>query len=791
MGNPNPRDPRAVLTRRSFVAGSALAAVPFVAGTYVSDASAQATTPPLPAGGERVVQTCSTFDCGGKCDIRAHVKDGVVTRISTRPDADLDEHMPIMRACVRGRGYRRFVYNADRLKYPMKRVGRRGEGRFERITWDEATTLIAAQMKRIGETYGPGARFVHNNTAVSGGAFSGHTMVKRLLNLTGGHLEYYHSVSMGNTAAITPYTYGTAATGNSLDTLLDSKLIILWGHNPTETIFGHLNHYLQRAKDKGIRIVVVDPRYSDTVAAYADEWVPLLPTTDNALMDAMAYVIVSEGLQDQKFLDTYCIGFDEVHMPEGVPPGESWKSYLLGEKDGTPKTPDWAERITRVPAATIRHLAREYAVAKPAALIQGWGPQRHVCGERTARGGSVLPALTGNVGIRGGWACGYGGIGNRKFPASPDMLANPVKGKINITTWTEAVEDASQITPTTGLRGAEKLDADIRMIFCLAGNYMANQNPDINATVKLLEDERKVEFIVCSDLYFTPSARYADVLLPETSFMERWNLGATWGSGNYFVLSEKLVEPPFECRSDYEWLAEVARKLGVEQAFTLGRSEKDWIAALVEDTRKAMPSEGVPTFEELLVRRVHKFAGSESYVAFEKQIRDPENNKFSTPSGKIEIFSKRLYDMKNPAIPAVPRYVPSPEGPSDPLAARYPLQFITWKGKNRANSTMFVSPWMKQVQQQRLWINPLDAEPRGIHQGDPVRVFNDRGITVVPAEVTPRIIPGVVALQSAAWWAPDRDGIDRGGCANVLTSRRRTPLNGNSHQTNLVEVRKA
>lgn len=344
------------LSRRHFIqAGSALAALPFVVTT--SKARAQGTVAADVTPEEKVVQTCSTFDCGGKCDIRAHVREGVVTRISTRPDNALDPQMPIMRACVRGRAYRKFVYHPDRLKYPMKRVGKRGEGKFERITWDEATTLIANQLKTITQKYGAASRYVHVGTAVSGGTFSGDKMVRRLLNLTGGYLESYHSVSMGNTAAATPYTYGTAASGSSLDTLLDTKLVILWGHNPTETIFGHSNHFYQKMKQNGTRFIVVDPRYSDTVSSLADQWIPLLPATDNALMDAMMYVIVTENLHDRDFIQRYTLGFDEDAMPEGVPANESLMAYLSGAKDGVAKTPEWAEKITHVPAQTIRQLA--------------------------------------------------------------------------------------------------------------------------------------------------------------------------------------------------------------------------------------------------------------------------------------------------------------------------------------------------------------------------------------------------------------------------------------------------
>ena len=781
------------VTRRDFVkVSSMVAALPLVGFKFAHAAEKSALTPsgvsPLPVN---VIPTCSTFDCGGKCDIRAHVQDGAVIQITTRPDAELDPQMPVMRACVRGRSYRKFVYHPDRLKYPMKRVGKRGEGKFVRISWDEATTLIAENLQRITQKYGPSSRYVHVGTAVSGGTFSGDTMARRLLNLTGGHLGYYHSVSMGNTAAATPYTYGTAASGNSLDTLVDTPLVILWGHNPTETIFGHTNHYFQQMKQNGTRFIVVDPRYSDTASSLADEWIPLRPSTDNALMDAMMYVIITENLHDKTFIERYTLGFDETSMPEGVPANESLVAYLTGAKDGVKKTPEWAEVITHVPAQTIRQLARDYATTKPAALIQGWGPQRHNCGERTARGSTLLATITGNVGIKGGWAGGYGGIGNRKFTTGPEMPDTPVKQKISVMNWVQAADDASQVTPQVGLTGGEKLDSNIRILFSLAGNYLANQNPDIHQATKVLEDESKIEFIVASDLYLTPSAKYVDLLLPETSFMERWNIGETWGTGNYLMLSEKLIEPPFESRSDYDWLREVAAKLGVEKEFSQGRTEKEWIAHIWENTRQAMPDEKLPTFEQLQVTRRHLFK-SEPYIAFEANIRDHKNHPFLTPSGKIEIFSRRLYDMHNPEIPALSHYVPAHEGPEDALAKKFPLQLITWKGKNRANSTQYANPWLQEVQVQKLWINPADAQQRGIAQGDSVRIHNDRGVTQIPAEVTQRIMPGVVAMQAGAWWQPDANGVDHGGCANVLSSARITALaKGNSHQTMLVEVVKA
>ncbi|MEH7272194.1 molybdopterin-dependent oxidoreductase [Neobacillus vireti] len=189
-------------------------------------------------------------------------------------------------------------------------------------------------------------------------------------------------------------------------------------------------------------------------------------------------------------------------MPEGIPANESLVSYLFGKKDGIVKTPEWAEAICKVPASRIVELAREYATAKPAALIQGWGPQRHASGERIARGGTMLASITGNVGISGGWASGYGGI-PRKFPMGIPVPENPVKESISIMNWTDAITDASKVTPENGLKDGEKLTSNIKLIYNLAGNYLINQQPDINKTKKILEDESLVEFIVASDHFLT------------------------------------------------------------------------------------------------------------------------------------------------------------------------------------------------------------------------------------------------------------------------------------------------
>ncbi|WP_413309457.1 DMSO/selenate family reductase complex A subunit [Bacillus sp. 1P10SD] len=741
---------------------------------------------------EKIISTCSINNCGGRCVIKAHVKDGVVVRVSTDTQESGDLSTPPLRACVRGRNYRSLLYHPDRLKYPMKRVGKRGEGKFERISWEEAIEIIATEVKRIGDHYGPESRYVNYASGQSWGLHGGKNAARKLLSLTGGFLNYRNDYSSGAGNVATPYTYGTNNSGSSFDSLLHSKYIILWGQNPSEMIFSTpYREYLMQAKKNGAKIIVIDPRYTDTAIAFADEWIPILPTTDNAMMDAMGYVIITENLHDQEFLDKYCIGFDDSHMPDGIPKEESLKNYLLGLKDGVPKTPEWAERICGVPAEKIREIARNYVNIKPAALIQGWAAQRQAYGEQFMRGGAQLACLTGNVGKLGGWAAGTG-YWSRSDIVYPFSFENPVKASIPCFLWTKAVENGIEMTAEDGLEGVERLTSNIKCIFNMAGNMLINQHSDINKTRTLLEDDSKVEFIVVSDLFMTPSAKFADILLPGTTFFERWDIGVPWCFGDYVVLGEKTIDPLYECRDEYDVFAEVAEKLGIKDKFTEGKTTFDLVKESVERTKKELDP-NFPSFEEFRDKGVYHFRFEEPLVAFKDQIEDIEKMPFETPSGKIELFSKSLWDMnQHDEIPAIAKYIPSWEGPEDSLTEKYPLQLIGWHYKRRCHSTYDNQSWLEEAAKQEMWMNPMDAEKRGIINGDRAKVFNERGTLEIVVKVTPRITPGVVGIPQGAWYTPDKDGLDQRGSLNVLTSQRPTPLaKANPQQTNLVEVKKA
>ena len=384
-----------------------------------------------------IVNTTGGFNCGGRCALTAHVKNGKIVGLSAGGQSK-DNPDPSRRACARCINALDTFNRNDRLKHPLLRTGPRGDGMFKRITWDEAIDLIYGQWTRIRDTYGAASRFVQYSTGNSA-LLRGDKFAKRLLALDGGYLGRYNSYSTACVSTVSAYMYGTISTGNSMADILNSELIILWGHNPAETIFDGLMHWLRAAKRAGIPIVCVDPRYSATAKALDAEWIPIRPTTDSALCDGMAYVIITEGLYDKEFITNCCQGFTPDTLPLGVGADESYFSYALGKRDGIAKTPRWASEISGIPAEKIVSLARRYARSKPSALLPGFGPQRNGNGEQSARGFIALACLTGNVGVPGGCAAGEGVVSRHRAPVFP-VPENPCPVSIPVFLWTDAIQ---------------------------------------------------------------------------------------------------------------------------------------------------------------------------------------------------------------------------------------------------------------------------------------------------------------------------------------------------------------
>jgi len=525
---------------------------------------------------------CPAHNCGGRCLLIAHIQDGVITRLETDDRPDLVSN-PQLRACTRGRSYLRRQYHPDRLLHPLRRIGRRGEGRFERISWEHAIDLLASQLERVKQTYGNSALFVPYGTG-SYNQVNGSQVARRLLNCFGGCLGIWNSYSWGAINVATPTVYGTLQTGNQRQDWLNARYILMWGWNPAEMRDGtNSEYFIKLARQRGAHVVCIDPRHSLSAAALADEWIPIRPGTDAAMMSAMAHVMLSEGLYDADFVRTHCLGFDASQMPPGYEEAENFSDYILGRRDHTPKTPEWAEPITAVPAETIRRIARQYATLKPGVLYQGTGMQRRAYGEQVVRAGCVLAAITGNVGVPGGWASGLGlqapdgGAIWNVFPPGP----NPVGASIPVFLWTEAVLRGKELGHQHGVTGLpagqETLNNNIKLIYAVASNILINQHANVNRNARILADESLVEFIAVQDNFLTPSGRFADLILPACTQFETWGVQDGWKYGDEVILLPPLVEAPGECRTDYRICAEVAERLGIGPAFTEGRHERAWV----------------------------------------------------------------------------------------------------------------------------------------------------------------------------------------------------------------------
>ena len=746
-------------------------------------------------------------NCLSRCPLKYHVEDGVIVRTET-DDYGTDEYGEHqVRACLRGRSSRRRVYNADRLKYPMKRVGRRGEGRFERISWDEALDTIADNLKRIKKEYGNEAIYLHRATGLMGATLASSSppatsQFAKLMNLWGGWLDHYGTYSNAQIRAAFPCTFGERI-GNGISDVVNTKLLVIFGHNPAETRTsgGGIMYHLEQARKKSnVRMIVIDPRYSDTCLGKEDEWVPIRPGTDPALIAAMAHVMIREDMVDQPFLDKYCLGYDSKTLPEGASENGDYKSYVLGlGPDGVEKSPQWAEAVTGIPASKIVKLAREIAGAKPAYITQGWGPQRQANGEQNCRAIAMLAILTGNVGIAGG---NTGNTENSYSTGYPDfpIPPNPVNTTISVFSWMQAITDGVNMTATRdGVRGKERLGVPLKFMWNYAGNVLVNQHSDINNTHKVLSDESLCEMIVVIENHMTASARYADILLPDVTTPEREDIAIAANNGNmdYRIYCSQAIKPMFECRNIYEICTGLAQRLGIEKEFTSGRNERQWL----EHIHKLAGDKilNLPSFDEFREQGIIKFPNpGKPPIAFKDFRDDPDSHPLKTPSGKIEIYSQVLAEAaaswelpEGDVITALPQYVKSYRGYDDPLAKTFPLQLTGYHVKSRVHSSYHNVDILREALPDKLWINPIDAGARNIKHGQTVEVFNDKGRLVVQAKVTSRIMPGVCALPEGAWYRPDRQGVDRGGCINTITHYDRPSpyAKGNPQHTNLVEVK--
>ncbi len=687
------------------------------------------------AGKTREVRkvTCP-HDCPDRCGLVAEIEDGRVVGVFGDPDH------PVTRGviCRKVMEYPHKIYGPDRVLYPMRRVGPKGAGRFERIGWEEAIATIAGRFAEIRDRHGPESilRFCYGGTM---GVVQRYPAAWRFFNRLGAAT---HTRTICSSAGQTGYAYTMGAVrGADPETIPDARFVLVWGSNAASTNL-HTMSLIQEARQKGAELVVIDIQRNRTGKA-ADRFIPVYPGTDAALALGLMHVMVKEGLHDRAYVEANTLGFDRF-----LPRLEQYP-------------PERVEAITGVPAEEIRWLARKYATSKPAFLVIGNGPQHHEKGGMAVRTLALLPALIGSWGMPGGGALrsngGYSGL-NSKALERPDLAPGPLRS-INM----------AQLGPE--LLGA---DPPFRAI------YIWSTNP----AVILPEQEKVVAglsredlFVVVHEQVMTDTARYADVLLPATTCFEHADY-YTGGWHLYCAYSEPAIPPVGEAKSDYDVFKLLARAMGYDDPCF--QESIDEIAAAGFEGSPSPFMKGVTAARLKEEKLVRLNLPGRPYLAF-------ADGRFPTPSGKIEFYSEK---MAADGLDPLPTYEPALEGPQgDPeLRRRYPLQMAAVPNHHFLNSSFCDVPRMREKEvRPTLEMHPQDAAARGLADGDPVRVWNDRGECRLNVRVIDSVLPGVVA-SNGLWWPK----YEPEGGVNRLTPSRLADMGGGAtFFSTLVQVEKA
>jgi biotin/methionine sulfoxide reductase len=659
--------------------------------------------------------------------------------------------------------------------------GRRGAEPFVPVTWATAIELLAGELRRV---YG-----AHGGQAVYGGSYGwssagrfhhAQSQLHRFLNVLGGFVGGQHTYSNGALTVIMPHVVGTMR--EFLDratpwTVLErhTELFVCFGGIPIKNTLvspgGASRHpvreHLRAARARGAEFVLLGPLRDDLPDFLGAEWLPVVPGSDVAVMLALAHTLVVEGLHDRGFLQRCCVGF------------ERFEAYLLGAGDGRPKTAEWAERLSGIPAGTIRALARRMAVRRTLINVN-WSLQRIEHGEQPPWLAVTLAAMLGQIGLPGGgFGQGYGSLGYvgraplRVGPPALPQGSNPVRAFIPFARVADMLLHPGEVFDFDGQRLAYP---DIRLVYWCGGNPFHHHQH----LGRLRRALARPETLVVHDAFWTPMARHADVVLPSTMTLERDDIG---GSPNdaCLIAMRRALAPHAQARDEYDIFAGLAGALGVGERFTEGRDTMAWIRHLYEGWR-ARVGAGVPPFEEFWARGLVEVPGLEpDRVLFDEFRADPERAPLATPSGRIEIFSAAIDKLGYEDCPGHPAWLPPAEWLGSPLAARYPLHLVANNPTTRLHSQLDVGALSQSAKVQGrepIRIHPRDAAARGIRDGDVVRVFNERGCCLAGAVVSDAVRVSVVQLSTGAWYDPldpaDPDSMCVHGNPNVLTFDRGT-----------------
>ena len=618
------------------------------------------------------------------------VEDGRITRIEGDPqNPATGGHV-----CLKGISYARRYESPDRILAPLRRGA---GGSFERVSWDTALGEISERLKQVRTAHGPES-VLYYDASGSHGALG--RLAMAFWHQFGGCTLTYGDLCWPAGLEATRLTYGTNLHNHPRHTV-DSRFILVWGHNPAETNI-HQWRLILEAQERGARLVVIDPRSTDTTDA-ADLHLQPRPGTDAALALAVARVIVDEGLDDREFLTRHASGVDRYLA--------RLHEYPVERVAG----------ITGLPADLIVSLAREYARAKPALLIAGFGLQRNHHAGQMMRAVGLLPALTGNIGVKGGgWQ--YANLASHVVqdpPLPPEPAA--VRRALPVSRLGPGLLQLT--SPTVKAAWVEK------------GNPLS-QNPHSSA---VREAFAAMDLVVVVDQFMSDTAQAAHYVLPaKTLFEEEDVCTAYWHP--YLQLRAKILESPGEVKTE----TEIWRLLAERFRF---------------DTRY-FPADGVEAG-----RLLQQMLGADGAALLDRLRREPVipegrsdvpfgDGVFPTPSGKVEFVSEEATRLWG--VDAVPEYVALPEGHSSVMAGKYPLQLLSCKTRDRIHSQFGNLDWVRAVERpHRLDMHPVDAEARGLNEGDVAAVWNDRGRIEIEVRLDEGLRPGVVHVLEGRCHAGD------------------------------------
>ncbi|NBB11623.1 molybdopterin guanine dinucleotide-containing S/N-oxide reductase [Pseudomonas sp. SLFW] len=648
----------------------------------------------------------------------------------------------------------------------------RGQEGFVEVPWETALELVASELSRVkGE---------HGNRAIFGGSYGwgsagrfhhAQSQLHRFLNGFGGYVYSVDSYSLGAGRVLMPHIVGNmdwllAAHTSWQNLAQHCELFVAFGGLPVKNAQcspgGASDHLveggIQRMSEAGVRFVNVSPLRDDLVGPRHNEWLAVRPGSDTALMMALCWVLVDEGLHHEDFLQRYTVGH------------ERFIEYLQGRVDGIAKTPKWAAALTDIPASRITTMAREMA-SKRTMINIAYSLQRSVHGEQPFWMTVTLAAMLGQIGLPGGgFGLGYGCMNNtgsgRKAFSGPRFSqgVNPVKDFIPVARVTDMLLNPGAPFDYNGQRLHYP---DIRLVYWAGGNIF-HHHQDLN---RLLEAWERPETIIVHEQYWTAQAKYADIVLPATTALERDDIGSA-ASDRYMIAMKQAIEPVGESRDDYSILADLSRRLDFESVFTEGRDAGQWLRFIYDESHQRANSFGIalPDYDQFWRDGLFEIDYPPSDTVLLQAFReDPVANRLPTPSGRIEIFSERIAGFGYADCPGHPVWLDTPP-------KTFPLHLLSNQPKTRLHSQYdhgSYSQASKVQGREPLTLNRQDARARGISEGDVVKVWNERGAFLAGVIVSDDIRTGVVQIATGAWYDPLNKAqprcLEKHGNPNVVT----------------------